>query len=94
MKQEKLNRMVKLPSGKSVLVKDQKKAIREDVIREIVALRKSMKLTQQDIADATGIQRPNIARIESRKNTPSIDVLVRCAAAVGKRVVVTLEDIE
>lgn len=94
MKEEKAECIVKLPDGNTILVEQQKKEIREEIIGQLIDLRKQMKMTQQDITDATGIQRPNVARIESKKATPSMDILVRMAAAVGKRIVITLEDVE
>lgn len=94
MQEEKMECIVKLPDGSTVLVEQQKKEIREEIIGQLIELRKQRKMTQQDITNATGIQRPNVARIESKKATPSMDILVRMAAAVGKRIVITLEDIE
>lgn len=54
-----------------------------NLVTRLVEVRKSMNMTQQDIADKTGMERANIARIESKKYTPTIDVLVRYAACLG-----------
>ena len=51
------------------------KAIREFRVRA--------KLTQQGLADKTGIQRSNIARIESGRHAPEMITLERIAKAFG-----------
>ena len=62
-----------------VLIEKDSKRITDDVVDQLVAYRKQLKLTQQDIADATGMKRANIARIELKKNEASLDSLVRYA---------------
>ena len=39
-------------------------------------------LFRSDISKATGIARPNIARIESGRNTPTLEVLTKLAGAL------------
>ena len=63
----------------TLLVETRGKKISDPVVEQLVALRKSKHLTQQDVADATGMKRANIARIEGKKNTPTFDVLARYA---------------
>ena len=53
---------------------------------------KRLRLTQQDIADRSGMKAPNVTRIESRKYSPSLDVLMRYARAVGKDIQFNLID--
>ena len=62
----------------------------DDVIKELIAYRKKHKLTQQDIAERSGIMRPNIARLESMKAEPSMDVLSRYAASIGMDIKISL----
>ena len=62
-----------------ILIEKDSKRITDDVVDQLVAYRKQLKLTQQDIADATGMKRANIARIELKKNEASLDSLVRYA---------------
>ena len=45
--------------------------------------RKEMGLTQQEVADVSGVKRPNIARLESGKHSPTVDMLNRIAASLG-----------
>jgi DNA-binding XRE family transcriptional regulator len=46
-------------------------------------LRKAAGLTQAELARRTGIHRPNIARVEAGRHTPSLETLARLAAAIG-----------
>ena len=65
-----------------VLIEKDSKRITDDIVDQLVAYRKKLKLTQQDIADATGIKRANIARLELKKNEASLDSLVRYARSM------------
>lgn len=55
------------------------------VMQEFVRLRKERGVTQSDLAEATGIARPNIARMENGSYNPTIDMMVRLAAGIGMR---------
>lgn len=46
-------------------------------------LRVSAGLTQAEVARRTGIHRPNIARVEAGRHTPSLETLSRLASAIG-----------
>lgn len=46
-------------------------------------LRVAAGLTQAELARRTGIHRPNIARVEAGRHTPSLDTLARLASAIG-----------
>ena len=65
-----------------VLIEKDSKRITDDIVDQLIAYRKKIKLTQQDIADATGIKRANIARLELKKNEASLDSLVRYARSM------------
>ncbi|MBQ3559664.1 MAG: helix-turn-helix transcriptional regulator [Agathobacter sp.] len=65
-----------------ILIEKDSKRITDDIVDQLVAYRKKLKLTQQDIADATGMKRANIARIELKKNEAAIDSLVRYARSM------------
>lgn len=47
------------------------------------ALRVAAGLTQAELARRTGIHRPNIARVEAGRHTPSLETLSRLADAIG-----------
>ena len=65
-----------------ILIENDSKRITDDIVDQLIAYRKQLKLTQQDIADATGIKRANIARLELKKNDASLDSLVRYAKSM------------
>jgi DNA-binding XRE family transcriptional regulator len=46
-------------------------------------LRLAAGLTQAELARRTGIHRPNIARVEAGRHTPSLETLARLASAIG-----------
>ena len=73
------------------LVEIQRK-VREKTIAQLVAKRKAKKMTQSDIALITGIQRPNISRLESGNYNPTIDMLVRIADSMGLKVNITFSE--
>ena len=46
-----------------------------------------------DVENRTGIDKATLSRLETGKQTnPTVDTLVRYAAAVGKQLVLTLQD--
>lgn len=77
----KIDYIVSTENGDILIEKDSKR-ITDDIVDQLVAYRKKLKLTQQDIADATGIKRANIARLELKKNEASLDSLVRYARSM------------
>ena len=72
--------------------KSKKGNITDEVVDMLVDLRKQKHMTQQDIADVTGMQRANIARIECKRYTPTIDVLMRYAKCLGMEIAVSLKE--
>ena len=65
---------------------DEAKKINDELVDRLVAYRKKLHMTQQDIADQTGIKRANIARIEGKKFLASIESLIKYAKSVGYEV--------
>jgi len=53
-----------------------------EIGQRIRAARRAKGLTQQELATATGIRRPNVARLERGGNTPTIETLQRVAEAL------------
>lgn len=66
-------------------------ATREEMARHVAgrvrAQRETRRLTQQQLADLTGIRRPNIARLERGVHAASLETLERLAAALETTVV-------
>lgn len=65
---------------------------RRKLIEQLIRYRKSKKITQADISEFTGIQRPNISRLESGKYNPTLDMIVRVADSIGLEVEITLKE--
>jgi len=77
-----------------ILIEKDSKRITDDIVDQLVAYRKKLKLTQQDIADATGMKRANIARIELKKNEAALDSLVRYARSMDLDLSVELVSVQ
>ena len=77
-----------------LLIEIEKKTFARSIVAALIAERKRRGLTQQDIADRTGMKAPNVTRIESCKFTPTLDVLERYAEALGKKIQFELVDME
>ena len=73
-------------------IDEEVKAFANHIIDVLIDERKRQGMTQQEVADITGMKAPNITRVESRKNTPTLDVLLRYANAVGKELHFELVD--
>lgn len=56
---------------------------RERIGKRVVELRKEKGFTQEDLAEAAGIDRTNIAKIEGGKYNVSIDILSKVADVFG-----------
>ena len=68
------------------------KAVKDNVIEQFIAKRKERGMTQSDVATVTGIQRPNISRLESGYYNPTLDMLVRLADSIDCNVKITFVD--
>ena len=78
--------------GTDILIEEHSvENVTDGVVDRLYAYRKELGLTQQDIADATGIKRPNIARLEAKKSGVSLETLVRYADALGMKLNIVLE---
>ena len=53
------------------------------VVRAIIAARQEQHLTQQDLADKTGIDRSDISKLENGSANPSLRTLKRLADGLG-----------
>lgn len=53
------------------------------IARQVIALRAASGLTQREFAERVGIKQPQLARIESGKQVPRLDTLVKLAAGAG-----------
>ena len=88
---------VKFSEVKQLLMRDEdfkaeyeKLKPRYDVISQIIEVRTSQNITQEELALRVGTQRSNISRFESGTYNPSLDFLIKVAQSLGKKVKVTL----
>ena len=73
-----------------ILIEVEQKSIRQSVIEQYIRCRKIQGLTQAKLAKRAGIPRTNITRFESGNYNPSLEMLVRIAAALGMTLQVQL----
>ena len=59
---------------------------RYELISQIIEARKSMKMTQEELAKLAGTRKSNISRLESGSYNPSLDFLIKIARSLGKEV--------
>jgi DNA-binding XRE family transcriptional regulator len=57
-----------------------------EIVAQIIKARNEQGLTQEALAERTGIQRCNISRLESGNYNPSLDFLARVAQGIGMEV--------
>ena len=55
-----------------------------EAIRAVIAARIENNITQEELAQRTGIRHSNISRIESGAVSPTIETLARLASGLGK----------
>lgn len=66
-----------------ILIEMEQKSTRQSIVEQYVQCRKMQGLTQADLAKKAGVPRSNITRFESGNYNPSLELLVRIAAALG-----------
>ncbi len=66
-----------------ILIESLQKNTRSSIITQYIQCRKENNMTQADLAERTGISRTNITRFESGDYNPSLEMMVRIAAALG-----------
>lgn len=66
--------------------KNHKHAHKRRTGQRIATIREEKKLSQQELADLSGITQTNISRIEQGKYSVGFDILVKIAEALGKRI--------
>ena len=64
---------------------------RVQIISAVIEARKEKGLSQQELADLTGVKQPAIARLENGNISPSVDTLNRLLIPLGKKIAVVDE---
>lgn len=70
-------------NGVQVLIEGNPVAIKKQVVEQYKEMRKEKKLSQEQVALAAGMARPDISRFESGRYNPSLELMVRYAHALG-----------
>ncbi len=76
--------------GNKVLIESEQKAMKQNLADQYVHMRKDKKMTQEQVSQRSGIPRSNIARFESGRYNPSLELMVKMAAAMGMKVQIRL----
>lgn len=58
------------------------------LIDDVIDLRKSKGMTQQQLSDVCGLTQSVIARIESKRSAPTISTLYKIVSALGTELVI------
>ncbi len=56
----------------------------EDIVQEMIQLRKDRGMSQQRLEQLTGVRQPIISRMEAGRSTPDIDTIMRLLEPLGK----------
>ena len=75
-----------LSGEEKILIEVEQKNTRQSVIEQYVQCRKMQGITQAALARRAGLPRSNITRFESGSYNPSLELLVRIAAALGMKI--------
>ena len=79
-----------LDGDQKILIEVCQKDTRRDVVAQYVRSRKEKGITQAELARRAGIPRTNITRFESGDYNPSLEMMVRIAAALGMKLQIAL----
>lgn len=83
-REEKMGYVVSKRKGPFNLQEEQEQ-VKFTVMQSFVKARKEKGITQDELANITGIARSNIARMENGSYNPTIEMMVRLAAGIGMR---------
>lgn len=84
--------ILKVDKDLEIVIEKKQKDVRNDVISQYISCRKSLQMTQTDIANILGTKRPNITRFENGTYNPTLDFLVKVAESMGKELEIKLVD--
>ena len=78
--------------NQKILIEPQQKSTRKNIIDQYVRYRKKIGIAQAELARRAGVPRTNITRFESGSYNPSLEMMVRIAAALGKKLQIELTE--
>ena len=70
---------------KNEQLSDSEFAVEYEAMRAVIDARLACNMTQKELAEKTGIQQSNLSRVESGASSPTVDMLARIAAGLGKK---------
>ena len=73
-----------------ILIESQQKDTRKSVIDQYISYRKKLGMTQAELARRSGVPRTNITRFEGGSYNPSLEMMVRIAAALEMKLQIEL----
>ncbi len=76
--------------GNKILIETEQKRMKQNLADQYVRMRKNKRMTQEQVSQRSGIPRSNIARFESGRYNPSLELMVKMAAAMGMKVQIQL----
>lgn len=77
--------------GEEIVVEKQQREVCREAAQLFKAYRRELGITQEELGRRVGIPQSNVTRFESGNYNPSLEFLVKMAAAMGKKVRVSLE---
>ena len=81
-------------NGVPILIESDPTAIKKQVVEQYKTIRKEKKLSQEQVAAAAGMARPDISRFESGRYNPSLELMVRYAHTLGCELKIELVPVE
>ncbi len=81
-------------SNQEILIESIQNDTRIAIIQKYIDCRKEQGITQEELARRSGVSRPNIARFESGRYNPSLEMLVKIAMALNMVLDFNLKEIE
>ena len=81
-----------LSDNEKILIETEQRNTRLAVIEQYVNIRKARGMTQAELAILAGIPRTNITRFESGTYNPSLEMLVKIAAALNMKLQINLAE--
>lgn len=77
--------------GEEIIVETQQREVCREAAKLFKTYRRELGMTQEELGRRVGIPQSNVTRFESGNYNPTLEFLVKMAAAMGKKVKVSLE---
>lgn len=81
-------------NGEQILIEVSPIEMKKQIVGQFKELRKEKKISQEQVARAAGMARPDVSRFESGRYNPSLELMIRYAHALGCELKVELVPIE